>query len=58
MMALMQAHPHHRGRRWRRFLRQNRNFVFLAFMLVIILAIVVAIFWVMTSSRFAKVGGG
>jgi flagellar biosynthesis/type III secretory pathway M-ring protein FliF/YscJ len=43
-----------RGRKWRRFVRHNRNFLFGGFVLVIILALVALLFWVMTSPKFLK----
>jgi len=53
MMLPMQSHPN-RHRKWRRFVRNNRNLLFVGFFLVIILAFVAAIFWVLTSPRFVK----
>jgi phosphotransferase system glucose/maltose/N-acetylglucosamine-specific IIC component len=53
MMPPMQSQPQ-RGRKWRRFVRNNRNLLFTGFLLVIILAFVTVIFWVMTSPRFVK----
>lgn len=47
----MNPHPH-RGRKWRRFCRQNQSLLFAGFFLILILIVVVVIFWVMTSSRF------
>jgi hypothetical protein len=50
-------HPQtHRGRKWRRFLRHNQGLFLMAVLLVIILAIVGAFFYVMSSGRFLKAG--
>ena len=54
MMPAMQSQPH-RGRKWRRFLRHQRNVFFTSFLVVLILAAVAALFWVLTSSRFVNV---
>jgi phosphotransferase system glucose/maltose/N-acetylglucosamine-specific IIC component len=51
MMPFMQGHSSRRHR-WRRFVRHNRNLFFAGVLLVIVLAAVVAIFWVLTSGRF------
>lgn len=51
MILPMQSQPH-RGRKWRRFVRHNRNRFFVGFFLLIILALVAVMFWVMTSPRF------
>jgi hypothetical protein len=53
MMPNMQP-PQHRGRKWRRFFRNNPNLVLVGFFLIIILALVVGIFWVLTSPRFVN----
>ena len=47
----MQSHPH-RGRKLRRFARNHRNQLFVGFFLILILALVAAIFWVLTDARF------
>jgi len=52
-MMLPMPEPHRRAK-WRRFVRHNQSFLFAAFFLVIILALVAAIFWLMTSPRFVK----
>jgi hypothetical protein len=50
-------HPHtHRGRKWRRLMRNNPGLFFMVVLLVIILAIVGAFFYVMSSGRFLKAG--
>ena len=50
---MMHSQPH-RGRKWRRFVHDNRIYFFAGFFLVLILAVVVAMFWVMTSPSFIK----
>ncbi len=52
--AAVQPQPHRSGRKWRRFLRHNRQFVFILFFLVIILALVAGLFWLITSPDFVK----
>jgi phosphotransferase system glucose/maltose/N-acetylglucosamine-specific IIC component len=53
----VQPPQHHRnGHRCRRFVRHNRNLVFVGFFLLIILGLVVLLFWMMSSSRFLKTG--
>ena len=50
----MQSQPQRGGSRWRRFLRHNRQFFFIAFLMLIVVAVVATLFWVMTSPRFVK----
>lgn len=47
---------HHRRHKWRRFVRTNPGLVFAMVFLIIILGVVVLIFWMLTSSRFIKIG--
>jgi len=44
--------PHHS--KWRRFVRKNRELLVVAIILCFVLAAVVLLFWVLTSSRFIK----
>jgi phosphotransferase system glucose/maltose/N-acetylglucosamine-specific IIC component len=53
MMPIMHSQPH-RGRKWRRFVHDNRNYFFAGFFLVLILAVIAVMFWVMTSPEFIK----
>ena len=53
MMPSMHPLPH-RGRKWRRFFRNNPNLLLVGFFLFIMLALVAAIFWVLTSPRFVN----
>ena len=49
-------HHSHRHRKWRRFIRNNQKVFFAGWLLVLIMAVVVLIFWLLTSPRFAKFG--
>ena len=53
MMPIMHPPPH-RGRKWRRFFRNNPHLLLVGFFLFFILAFVAAIFWVLTSPRFVN----
>jgi hypothetical protein len=53
MMPAMQSQPRRR-RSWRRFIRHNRNYFFAGFLGLIMIALVVLLFWAMTSSQFVK----
>ena len=43
MMPMMNSQPH-RGRKWRRFVHDNRNYFFVGFFLILILAVIVVMF--------------
>ena len=52
--ALVQPKPSRRGRKWQKFVRENRSFFFMFFFLILILALVVLFFWMIGSMRFIK----
>ena len=54
MMLVMQAQPHRKKHRWRRFVRERGPLLFVFFFLMIILALVATLFWVMGSIRFVN----
>jgi phosphotransferase system glucose/maltose/N-acetylglucosamine-specific IIC component len=51
-MSHVQPQPHRRGRKWRRFVRENQSLFFMVFFLVLILALIVVVFWWMGSIQF------
>ncbi len=53
MMTFMQLHSR-RHSKWRRFVHRNQKAVFASFLLLVIMALVVLLFWALTSPRFAK----
>jgi len=54
MISLVQPQSHRKGRRWRRFVRENGTLFFVFFVIIIILVLVGALFYVMSSSRFVN----
>ena len=54
MMPGVQPQSHKKGRKWRRFVRANGPLFFVFFVMIVILALVGALFWVMSSSRFVN----
>lgn len=50
----MHPQPHRRGRKWRRFLRHSRGFLFMAFLALLIIGTVGLLIWFISSPRFVK----
>jgi hypothetical protein len=51
---LVHPQPHRRGRRLRRFFRNNPQVLFVVFILVLVVALVAGLFWLITSPDFVK----
>jgi hypothetical protein len=53
------THHHHRHKhsRWHRFVRHNPGLFFGGILLILILGIIVALFWVLSDASFLKGGG-
>ena len=50
----MNPQPHRGGRKWKRFVRHNRQYLFVIFFMVIVVILVAGLFYVITSSQFVK----